>query len=126
MLFHTYLFALCFLPACVAAYYAMMHLKQPRLAVLSLIAFSLLFYSWWNIDFLWILIASILCNFLASLLIVRWREAKPGFSLAILCVSVVANLAVLGLYKYACLLQGAGACQSVVLPLAISFFTFQQ
>src|SRR5258708_5025630 len=119
MLFHTYLFVLCFLPACVAAYYALTFLRQPRLAILSLIAFSLLFYSWWNVDFLWILIASILFNYLVSLLILWSREIKSGFSLATLCISVAANLAVLGLYKYACLLQGAGACQSAVLPLAI-------
>jgi D-alanyl-lipoteichoic acid acyltransferase DltB (MBOAT superfamily) len=43
-----------------------------------------------------------------------------------LLVGVIGNLSLLSYYKYSCLTGPAGSCGQVILPLAISFFTFQQ
>lgn len=126
MLFPTYLFAFFFLPVCLVCYYLLRFLGRPRLAILSLIGFSLFFYAWWNPGYLWILIGSILANYLLSRALIAARGSRPALTTGILVAGVIGNLAVLAHYKYWCLLGGDGACQNVVLPLAISFFTFQQ
>ena len=126
MLFYSYLFVLCFLPCCLLCNYAFRKLRQPRLAIWSLIAFSLLYYGWWNPSFLWILTGSIVVNYLLSRALFAVRDVQPKLARSILIAGVIGNLAVLARYKYWCLLDGPLACRSVALPLAISFFTFQQ
>lgn len=126
MLFYTYLFVFWFLPCCVGCYYLLLKFGQPRLALLSLIGFSLLFYGWWNPHYLWVLIGSICLNYLLSKLLMFTQEKKPPLALILVALGVMGNLVVLAHYKYWCLLGGDGSCQSIALPLAISFFTFQQ
>ena len=126
MLFHSYLFTLCFLPISLLCYYLLRKLNQPALAMWSLIGFSLFFYGWWNANFIWLLIGSTIANYLLSRLLLASRTVNPSVALAVLVLGIGGNLAVLAHYKYWCLLGASGACQSVILPLAISFFTFQQ
>ena len=58
MLFNSYEFLLLFLPAVVAAYFAL-----ARLSAFAANAFlagaSVFFYAWWRLDFVWILLASV-------------------------------------------------------------------
>ncbi len=126
MLFYTYLFVFWFVPCCALSYYLFLRFGQTRLAVISLIGWSLFFYGWWNPRFLWILVGSICVNFFLSQLLLLARERRPGVATAVLIAGILGNIGLLVHYKYWCLWGGTVSCQSVVLPLAISFFTFQQ
>ncbi len=89
---------------------------------------SLFFYAWWNVANLPLLVISIGANFAIQRLLSRHR------SKALLVAGIGLNVAALGYYKYAGFL--AATIESavnvglpvahIVLPLAISFFTFQQ
>ena len=102
--------------------------------VLLLVA-SLLFYAWGEGIYLLVMLASILGNFAAGLLIDRCRLTTAGR--AALGLGVGLNLVLLGFFKYATflvdnlnqLLALVGlpgvALAPVHLPIGISFFTFQ-
>jgi len=107
-------------------YQTLLRWKQPKSAILILIAFSLVFYAWWNPDYLWILIGSIVINYALSRLLIILRETSASLGIMVLVLSIAGNLAVLAHYKYWCLWGGVEGCESVILPLAISFFSFQQ
>ena len=95
-----------------------------------LVAASLAFYGHWSIDLLPVIIVSIGANFLFALAIINYpRHAKP-----ILVAAVAANLAALGVFKYAnfaigifnALLPWQLQPLALTLPLGISFLTFTQ
>ena len=95
-----------------------------------LTAASLFFYAWWNPPYLLLLLGSVALNFLvASALNNRTDNRK-----ALLGIGVTVNLLLIGYYKYAHFLVTSWnglsndnwQLTSVTLPLAISFFTFQQ
>jgi D-alanyl-lipoteichoic acid acyltransferase DltB (MBOAT superfamily) len=134
MLFNSADYVLAFLPICFFAYF---WLNASRLAVFGkawLVAASLFFYGWWNPVYLPLMVASILFNFAigSRLARARVRGFQPRTSL--LAFGVLVNLGVLGYFKYASFLVGnlnalSGAqlaLPSIVLPLAVSFFTFTQ
>lgn len=93
---------------------------------LWLIVASLFFYAWWNPSYLWVLIASALVNWFFS----KAVEAKKG----ILALGISINLAFLAYFKYSnffvdtinSALGTSFVLEKIILPLAISFFTFQQ
>ena len=93
-----------------------------------LVVFSLVFYAWGEPVYVFLMVASVLLNYLFGLLIVR----GGGRSKAALAVGVGANLVVLATFKYlgffARTLCGLGAdvaVPSIALPIGISFYTFQ-
>ncbi|MDX9840829.1 MAG: MBOAT family protein [Desulfobulbus sp.] len=102
--------------------------------VLLLVA-SLLFYAWGEGIYLLVMLASILGNFAAGLLIDRFRRTTAGR--AALGLGVGLNLVLLGFFKYATFLVDnlnqflalvglpGVALGPVHLPIGISFFTFQ-
>ena len=124
MLFNDYPFLLVFLPAAILLYRLADPHPQWRIGVLVLL--SLIFYSYWNPPFIVLLVLSIVINWLAALAFGRTKQP------AILTGAVVANLAVLALFKYAnflaynlgLLLNRPLPQLDIVLPLGISFFTF--
>lgn len=128
MLFNSAEFLLVFLPATLALYYlarrALGH--WAALAVLNLA--SLIYYGWWEPAYLPLILGSALGN----LALGRWIAAGGGRLATGL--GVAANLALLGVYKYADFaIANLNALPGVALPLpgmelplAISFFTFQQ
>ncbi|NHN85269.1 MBOAT family protein [Acetobacter musti] len=128
MLFNSRIFILYFLPAVYAGFVFLTRIRQERAAVGWLAGASLLFYSWWNIACLPIFLASIVMNFVFG----TWLARSPSRSLFLFAVGL--NLLALAWYKYAGFLfqtldQIPGvslSVPSIVLPLAISFFTFQQ
>ncbi len=89
---------------------------------------SIFFYSYWRLSFLPLLILSITVNFALSRFIRNARN--PGF----LYLGIVFNLALLFYFKYLGFFKGFfSSFQSsgigdphVLLPLGISFYTFQQ
>ncbi len=97
---------------------------------------SYLFYAWWDPRFTLLLLGSTLVNQAAASAIHRSR--REGGRRALLTMAVVANLAVLGFFKYygffvtsvASGLERLGLSTNppllqIVLPVGISFFTFQ-
>ena len=126
MLFSTQTFLLLFLPLTLAAYYAVADSRRARVALITLASF--LFYAWWDPRFVPLLAGLIGLNWL----IVR---AHAGHARAfVLMLGVGVNLVFLALFKYANflaenLLAVVGIEHEpwgLILPLGISFFTFQQ
>ena len=97
---------------------------------------SLFFYSWWNIAYLPLILISMLFNYvIGNSLNTKKEENKKSFSKkSILIFGIVANLSLLGYFKYAdffienfnIVVQTNINLFNLLLPLAISFFTFQQ
>jgi alginate O-acetyltransferase complex protein AlgI len=125
MLFHSTEFVLGFLPVCLAGFFLWGRYGSDRLAIVWLIAASLFFYGWWNPAYLPLLGGSVLMNFGFAFCI--RRSAQPRMWMA---AGVVLNLGLLGWFKYADFLlhivAPAAPGLHLTLPLAISFFTFQQ
>ena len=124
MLFNSYVFLLGFLPAALAMYaLACRYAPAARLPVLLVL--SVVFYGWWDWRFIPLLAASVVVNWaVAQLFLASGRGT-------VITAAIVANLAVLGLFKYAGFLAGIAtalglplARPELALPLGISFFTF--
>src|SRR5579864_3132685 len=128
MLFSTYTFLFQFLPAVVLAFAAARR-HSPRAGISVLVGASLFFYGAWKPIYLLLLLASIAANFSLGLLM-----EKPHRRGAVGMTGVALNLALLCYFKYTNFifdsvteLTGAPLpLVNVVLPLGISFFTFQQ
>ncbi len=132
MLFNSYDFLFGFLPVTLAVFFGLGRLRATRLAMGWLVLASLAFYGYWSLAYLPLLVASIAFNFGWGRLIERQAGRPPGK--ALLAAGVVANLALLGYFKYADFFVEAAnkalhaglTLPGVVLPLGISFFTFTQ
>ena len=132
MLFNSPGFVFVFLPLALAGYYALIRAGRRDWLFLFLVFASLTFYAVWNPPYVLLLIASMLGNYGFGVWVHRRREAgrKTGAALAL---GILANLGVLGWYKYANFfvdtlnaLGGSLHLERIILPLAISFYTFQQ
>jgi alginate O-acetyltransferase complex protein AlgI len=128
MLFSSYTFLLQFLPVTVLAFAAARR-HSPRAGILVLLGASLFFYGAWRPVYLVLFLGSIALNFGLGLLMVDGsRRRRIGM------LGVALNLAALGYFKYTNFLLDALTELSgrslpfadVILPLGISFFTFQQ
>jgi alginate O-acetyltransferase complex protein AlgI len=128
MLFSSYTFLFQFLPATVLAFAAARR-HSPRAGILVLAAASLFFYAAWRPVYLLLLVASVAVNFTLGL-----RMEDPLRRRAIGSFGVALNLALLCVFKYTNFLFDSlntltGAplpFLDIILPLGISFFTFQQ
>jgi alginate O-acetyltransferase complex protein AlgI len=125
MLFHTSEFIFLFLPAAVALHFILARFSAPAAIVATTIT-SLAFYTWWKPPFVLLPVLSILLNFW----IARHIAAAPqAAAKRLLIIGIVANLAVLGWFKYAdfvlSIFQGRKPGAPEV-PLALSFTTFVQ
>jgi alginate O-acetyltransferase complex protein AlgI len=128
MLFSSYTFLFQFLPATVLAFAAARR-HSPRAGIMVLAAASLVFYAAWRPIYLLLLLASVAVNFSLGL-----RMEDPLRRRAIGTFGVALNLAVLCYFKYTNFifdsvntLTGAPLpFFNIILPLGISFFTFQQ
>ena len=125
MLFNSPEFVLGFLPIALAGFFLAGRFGGTCWALCWLVAASLFFYGWWNPKFVLLLAGSILANYwLAE------RIQRSGSHRWLAC-GIAANLALLGWFKYANfmihdVLRLDTPELSIFLPLAISFFTFQQ
>lgn len=127
MLFPTFTFILGFLPVTAAGYF-LLGKKNILLARLWLLAASFVFYSWFNPWYFLILAGSILLNWGFSQWLLRYRSKW------ILFMGILCNVLLLGYFKYydffvenVNMLFGTSLLlKHILLPLGISFFTFQQ
>jgi alginate O-acetyltransferase complex protein AlgI len=128
MLFSSYTFLFQFLPVTVLAFAAARR-HSPRAGILVLLGASLFFYGAWRPIYLVLFLASIAVNFALGLLMADAARRR-----AVGALGVTLDLAALCYFKYTgFILDGVSALSgvplpfaSIVLPLGISFFTFQQ
>lgn len=132
MLFNSYLFILVFLPLTFWGFFALGRV-QKSLAITWLIMASLFFYAWWSPKYLFLILGSMVVNYWVGHRI-QHQTAKSQKAKTWLMGGIVFNLALIVFYKYTNLIISAinWSCQQaypeleIALPLAISFFTFQQ
>jgi len=125
MMFHTLVFILGFLPVCLAGFFIVGRFCGNTWALRWLIACNLFFYAWWAPEHVPLLLGSVVINHA-----IAWKLRNTSTPKAWLAAGVGLNLAVLGWFKYADFLLHIvtpdAPALTVTLPLAISFFTFQQ
>ena len=131
MVFSSITFLFLFLPLVLGTYF----ISPARVKNHVLLGASLLFYAWGEKFYTLVMLASILLNYLSALFIERYRER--GLARIILAISLVLNLGMLLVFKYANFLVdnlndllrlcsvNPIALQPIHLPIGISFFTFQ-
>jgi alginate O-acetyltransferase complex protein AlgI len=134
MVFSTTIFLFGFLPAVIISYYAQQLLSPKKLRNIVLLFFSYLFYLYGAAGFLLILILSTLADYVLGRLI----DHKVKYKRLWLCFSLFLNLGLLAYFKYANFFVGELNSlffglrfipiewNAVILPIGISFFTFQK
>jgi len=128
MVFSSLEFIYLFLPPVLVGFYVLRALRLENAIIWWLIVASFIFYAWWSPPHLLLLCGSILVNYMVHRLLLKRR------SRALLVGGIVFNLGLLAVFKYADFLIGNvnGIANlemtelGLVLPLAISFYTFQQ
>jgi len=132
LLFSSYVFVFAFLPIVTLLYFASARLFARSFQHGILVIASLIFYGWFNPYYLPIIIFSIAFNFQIS------RMMRPSYRQStrkiFFILGVIGNVAMLGYFKYYdffveninVLFATDFAMKKLVLPLGISFFTFQQ
>ena len=127
MLFSSLVFLWVFLPIVFIGSFILQKLGGIKAANILLLISSLFFYAWGEPIYIFLMLASILINYSAGMLLCTKHKK------VVLTVAVVLNLALLGYYKYAGMLvetwnrlTGANVgIPKIALPIGISFFTFQ-
>lgn len=130
MQFNSYFFILLFLPVCVAGYFWLNKISY-FLGMLYLLGMSLWFYGYFNKSYLLLIICSIVVNFALSKTIERNNSFLKK---AALTAGIVFNLGMIFYFKYYdFFIQNVNRVferdfnlKHILLPLGISFFTFQQ
>lgn len=131
MLFNSFTFIFGFLPITLAGFLIIRRMAGQNASFGWLAAASLFFYGWWNPQLVFLLMASLCGNYVIGRRIV---SATTRNAQMIFVFGVVANLGLLGYFKYTDFFIGtvndladvSWSLQNIVLPLGISFFTFQQ
>ncbi|SOC34874.1 MBOAT family O-acyltransferase [Ureibacillus acetophenoni] len=128
MVFSNLVFIFAFLPIVLLVYF----LVPKVLKNFILLIFSLFFYAWGEPIYVFLMLFSILINYIFGLLIEQTKD-RLKLKKTYLVISVLANLAILGYYKYSnFLIENINAVfgldivsEPLPLPIGISFFTFQ-
>ena len=129
MSFNSYSYILIFLPAVFSLYFLINRFNSNKLSQIFLILASLIFYTYLEINNFFLISISILINYCGYLLLQKKKGSK-----FILGIFILINLGLLGYYKYYDFIIGNFfnlidknyTEKNLIIPLAISFFTFQQ
>lgn len=133
MLFNSYIFILLFLPLAVTGYYLLNYFNKYRISNLFLIGMSLWFYGYFNISYLLVICSSIGINFFMAKSIQHIKQ-KIKYQKFLLGGGIFANIVIIFYFKYYdffikninIVFKTSFELQNIILPLGISFFTFQQ
>lgn len=144
MVFTSQAFVFYFLPAVLLGYYALPSGLRSRFLLVA----SYFFYGWWNPAFVLLMLASTVVDYRCGAIIARHEDGDPRRRRALIA-SIVVNLSLLGFFKYwdffassvngllgwaglgaaGAGMAGSGAevlpLLDVILPVGISFYTFQ-
>ena len=132
MLFNSYIFVFLFFPAVLLGYYSLHHFEAKKPAVGFLILMSMWFYGYNSFAYLCILIFSIVFNYI--LVGFLWRVPDGLQKKLIFAAGILFNIGILFYYKYYdFFIENVNAAAGtnfgllhLMLPLGISFYTFQQ
>lgn len=130
MVFSSTIFLFCFFPVVLILYY-LPFFKSIKYKNIILVLASLLFYAWGEPVYVFLMMASVLINWLFGLLVNNYKNKKVGK--VILSLSIVFNLGILFVFKYLTftieninyLFKINVDSPNLTLPIGISFFTFQ-
>ena len=133
MLFNSIEFAI-FLPIVFILYWFVFN-RSLKLQNLFVVIVSYIFYGWWDWRFLLLIAFTSFCSWLSGLLIERYRN-HGKLPKTVSAINIIINILILGLFKYYdffaqsfadMFLDGRsdGILLHVVLPVGISFYTFQ-
>jgi alginate O-acetyltransferase complex protein AlgI len=133
MLFNSPEFILVFLPITLIVFFQIGKRGYSQVATLWLVAASLFFYGWWNPAYLGLLIFSLIFNYAVGSALSQ-RFLLPINPKILLALGIAVNLGLIGYFKYANffvdtvndVISTAFNLKAIILPLGISFFTFQQ
>jgi D-alanyl-lipoteichoic acid acyltransferase DltB (MBOAT superfamily) len=128
MLFNSYVFIFGFLPITFFLYFYINRRVGEREAKIYLVLSSLFFYSWWSVKYLPLILSSLFFNYYFGKRVSRYKRKAD------LTLGIALNLSLLGYFKYSdffikninYLFDTDVELLHLALPLAISFFTFQQ
>lgn len=132
MLFNSYIFILLFLPIALIGYFGINRMGRYQMALFFLCIMSLWFYAYFNPKYLLLIGTSILINFCLSRLI--FQQKSFALKKGLLIAGVLGNLASIFYFKYFDffvsningIFKTDFTLRNIILPLGISFFTFQQ
>lgn len=133
MLFNSYEFIFIFLPITFFIYFMLNNIGKESYSKVFLSSASLFFYAWWDIVYLPLLLGSIFFNFSIGTIFSNDKIQKNTKKM-LLVLGILGNLFLLGYFKYMDFLienyntitTSEYSLLKIALPLAISFFTFQQ
>ncbi|MFY0615396.1 MAG: MBOAT family protein [Hyphomicrobiaceae bacterium] len=134
MPFHSYEFVLGFLPVSYLLFLLAYQLGGWPMAIRALGGVSLAYYSQFGLEPVVVLAISVAFNFALGRLLIEFSSKQRSRAGALLVAGVVANLAILGYFKYSNFfidtvnqVGGTGFSHlQIILPIGISFFTFIQ
>ena len=134
MLFNSYIFVLLFLPLVLVGYFLLNHYGKYAWANLFLIIMSLWFYGYYNPKYLFVICGSILFNYGIAYAMNHIPAECDGKKRAVLVFGILVNSASIFYFKYFNffienvngVFSTSFSMKNIVLPLGISFFTFQQ
>ena len=135
MLFNSFVFIGIFLPVTLALWWLLKLTVGMRFALAWLVLASLFFYAAWDVRYLSVLLTSVGVNFwIGGRILAEKARSNDRLARGWMIFGVGFNLLVLGTFKYAYFLASnlfavfgqAAPFESLVLPLAISFVTFQK
>ena len=131
MLFNSLGFIFVFLPSVVMGYYFIGSSISRFWAIIFLVFASLIFYAWWNPVYIILLIVSMAFNYYVGFKVFQKTDKRAKIWLVF---GIIVNLGAIGYFKYFnffidninIVLGSSFNFEKIILPLAISFFTFQQ
>lgn len=137
MLFNSYIFIFVFLPIILIGWYVLNHFHKYQTANVFLAGMSLWFYGYFNAYYLFIIVASVCLNYLLSFLLEKIPPnavRKKLWNRLFLLLGITLNLGILFYFKYYdffveninLVFHTDFTLKHILLPLGISFFTFQQ
>ena len=132
MLFNSYIFIFLFLPIVMSGFLVLRR-HSSTWPIAWIACASLFYYGWWKPQFLLLLIFSITVNLIFGTLILKNKHSRL-FSKIILTLGILFNLGLLGYFKYAgflvininALFKTGLPIPHILLPIGISFITFQK
>jgi D-alanyl-lipoteichoic acid acyltransferase DltB (MBOAT superfamily) len=133
MIFSSFVFVLIFLPIVFGTYSTLLALGKVRLAKWSLVLASLWFYAYGSGDFFPFFVGSVAFNYAVGRLLSEHRNTRTTRRRLLFGFGIIGNVGLLGYYKYTdfvlfnfnALFGEDIPYKNIVLPIGISFFTFQ-
>ncbi|WP_428024994.1 MBOAT family O-acyltransferase [Arcobacter sp.] len=134
MLFNSYEFIFLFLPITFFIYFYLNNKRLTEASKAFLVISSLFFYSWWNPIYLPLILLSMVFNYVIGTSLAKDEEHKKISKKQLLTIGIIGNVGLLAYFKYSdFLISNINFALDtdiplfhLALPLAISFFTFQQ